>query len=178
MRLLPMQARFVCEYAKSKNGTQAAINAGYKPSNAKGAAIHLLSKATIRDAIRDKQNAVAYRALLAVEDVLRETMIVAFSSLGDYLDFSGDEITEKRASEVDETKLRALQSIKITVRTITDSEGNPDVTRTVEYKLWNKMDALDKLAKHFGMFLDQAEIDRLMKRADEFKARIEGQRPT
>lgn len=175
MRLLPRQARFVCEYVKSKNGEEAAVKAGYKTLCARNHAARLLKNEYILKAIADKQHAIAMRALLSVEDVVRETMIVAFSSLGDYLDFSGDEIVDKAARDIDEMKLRALQSVKITTKTLTLGRGDDaltETTKTVEYKLWDKMVAIEKLAKHFGMFLDQDQMQAIMEKQAEIEARM------
>jgi hypothetical protein len=66
------------------------------------------------------------------------------------------------------TKVRT----KLTVRRI---EGGTELEtiRTVEYRLWDKVAALDKLAKHLGMYLDQGQLDAAHAKADAIKTRLD-----
>lgn len=56
-KLTPKQARFVHEYLVDLNATQAAIRAGYKPSNARQIAADNLSKANIQKAVQEAREA-------------------------------------------------------------------------------------------------------------------------
>ncbi len=51
MPLNPKQARFISEYPKDCNGTQAAIRAGYSPKTAQEQSSRLLSNVKVREAI-------------------------------------------------------------------------------------------------------------------------------
>ena len=113
MDLYPKQARFVLEYVKGRSGTEAAIKAGYPAQSAQVRASQLLSKLKIRNAIRDQRDAISARACLSVDAAIREIMVIAFSDLGEVLDFSGDEIREMPARKIDKKKRRSIQSVKI-----------------------------------------------------------------
>jgi phage terminase small subunit len=179
--LRPRQILFVAELVKgSCSAKDAAIRAGYAPKNARQLAHNLLRNPEIRAAVREGRDHIAARNLITADRLLAEVAIVAFSDLGDFMDFSGNEIVEKRANTIDPKKRRALQSVKITTKTVRLGRGDDaltETTRTVEYKLWDKPAALDKLAKHLGVFLDQDEIKRLLEKADELRARTPEEPP-
>ena len=90
------QKRFVAEYLRQPNGTQAAIRAGYGEKNAASAASRLLRDPQIRQAL---QGIVEVYGGVEPEDVLRELRSVAFAGASDE---SGAQV--KYAS-----KLRALE---------------------------------------------------------------------
>lgn len=56
LQLKYRQARFVVEYCKDQNGTQAAIRAGYSADSAASIASENLTKPEIRDAVNRKMN--------------------------------------------------------------------------------------------------------------------------
>ena len=56
-KLTAKQARFVHEYLVDLNATQAAIRAGYKPSNARQVAADNMSKANIQQAVQEAREA-------------------------------------------------------------------------------------------------------------------------
>ncbi len=103
-------------------------------------------------------------------------MLVAFSDLGDVMDFTGDEIKEIKARKISPAKRRTIQSVRIKTTT-KQYEDYQEVVREVEYKLWDKMAALDKLYKHLAMYADQDEFDKLRKTLDEIKARQKREEP-
>lgn len=176
MAIGPRQAKFIQEYLKLGNATQACINAGYKPDNARQIATQLLSKLHIRERIRDEQNAAAERALISVARTLREISYVAHSDVGDIFDFSGTHLRLKRAKDIPLRARRAIASVKVK-RTI---EGNGDNSREVEvleFKFWDKAAALDKLCRHLAIYADQAEIEKLRALLDEIKARQKREEP-
>ena len=99
------------------------------------------------------------KAELSAERVLMELMRVAFSDVGDVLDFSGDEPRMKPANQIPARARKAISSIKVK-RYLIDGEG--DVDREVEiteYKFWDKPAALEKLAKHLGMLTERVKVE-------------------
>ena len=53
--LTPKQERFVDEYMLDHSGAAAAVRAGYAPGSAKVTACRLLTRANVKDALRDRQ---------------------------------------------------------------------------------------------------------------------------
>lgn len=70
--LSPKHARFVAEYLKDNNATQAAIRAGYSERTAKQQGCRLLTKADVAAAVRKGQKRVAKKAEITVESLAAE----------------------------------------------------------------------------------------------------------
>ena len=65
--LTPRQARFVAEYLKDQNATQAAIRAGYSKGTAKQQGSRLLTNADVAAAVAKGQKRVAEKAEVTLE---------------------------------------------------------------------------------------------------------------
>ncbi len=56
------------------------------------------------------------------------------------------------APEAPDAAWRAVSSVKHKIRRFTDKEGNTEVNREIEYRLWDKNAALEKAAKHIRFY--------------------------
>lgn len=65
------QKRFVIEYCKDENGTQAAIRAGYSEHTAEQIAYQLLQKTSVQEAVSERMEEIATAAAITVEAVLK-----------------------------------------------------------------------------------------------------------
>ncbi|MFC4729104.1 terminase small subunit [Coralloluteibacterium thermophilus] len=72
MALTPKQARFVSEYLKDQNATQAAIRAGYSRGTAKQQGSRLLTNADVAAAVEKGQSRVAAKAEMTVQGHLAD----------------------------------------------------------------------------------------------------------
>ncbi|MFT4410197.1 terminase small subunit [Stenotrophomonas muris] len=70
--LTPKQQRFVQEYLKDHNGTQAAIRTGYSAKTAKQQGSRLLAAPRIQAAVRAGQKKVAKKAEVTVDSLMAE----------------------------------------------------------------------------------------------------------
>lgn len=70
-KLTPKQERFVEEYLKDLNATQAAIRAGYSPKTAQEQSSRLLSNVMVQEAVRAGREAKAKDARVDAQWVLR-----------------------------------------------------------------------------------------------------------
>ena len=70
-KLNPKQAAFVREYLVDRNGTQAAIRAGYSKKTANITASKLLTKANIKDAVDKGEEKHAERCAVTIETIKR-----------------------------------------------------------------------------------------------------------
>ncbi len=147
MSLSPKQAAFVREYLVDSNATEAAKRAGYSPKTAAEQGSRLLRKVKILDAIAAGQKALAATAQINAERVIRELATIAFADLGQLYDADGQLLP---VNQLPEEARRALAGIKIL---------KGDGSGILEYKLWNKVDALEKLGKHLGLFREQMDVD-------------------
>lgn len=69
--------RFVEEYAKDRNGTRAAIRAGYSPSRAGATACILLQDPEVRQMVQDACDAVSRECRVDAEMILKEWVDIA-----------------------------------------------------------------------------------------------------
>lgn len=72
--LKPKEERFCREYVIDYNGTQAAIRAGYKESDAHNRACRLLKKAEVSARVRELQQEIAQRLALSEDFVMIEAL--------------------------------------------------------------------------------------------------------
>lgn len=85
--LTAKQERFIQEYPVDLNATRAAVRAGYSPKTAFVIGYENLQKELIRTAVRRKLEETAHRIGLTADMVLNELSAIAFSNIGDYLDW-------------------------------------------------------------------------------------------
>ena len=73
-KLTKKEERFCLEYVIDYNGTRAAIDAGYKESDAPNRAYRLLKKAEVSARVRELQHEMAERLALSEDFVVLEAM--------------------------------------------------------------------------------------------------------
>lgn len=146
-------ARFVDEYLKDMNGTQAAIRAGYAPGGAHVSASRLLKNAKVIEALKRKQAKIAEKAQVTVEEIVEELKLLAFSRMSHFAkkDANGDPL-------FDLDKLEAAEGAAISELTLDtrrevgsgDEDASAAEVKRVKLKLYDKRGALVDLLKHLG----------------------------
>jgi phage terminase small subunit len=150
--LRPKPARFVQEYLVDLNATQAAIRAGYSAKTAKCIGSRLLTNVDIAAAVREGQQAQWAKAELSASRVLEELRRVGFVNIRGLFQADGQ---MKPVTEWSDEQLAAVASVDI----VTVERGNAPPARVHKLRLWNKVAALDTLAKHFGLLKERLELD-------------------
>lgn len=84
--LTPKQARFVEEYLKDLNATQAAIRAGYEANSADVTGSRLLGNAKVQSALSEAQAARSERTKIDADWVLRRLVAEAEADLAEIYD--------------------------------------------------------------------------------------------
>lgn len=150
MALTPKQARFVAEYLKDLNATQAAIRAGYSAKHADVQGPRLLGNAGISRAVDEALTRRAERVEVKLDDVLRELLRLAMVDIGEAFDEDGD---LKPLKEMSPDVRRAISAIEVE-----DRYGKNDESwRIKKVKFWDKKASLDSLMRHLGAFRDRVE---------------------
>ncbi|MDV4167802.1 terminase small subunit [Rhodovulum sp. FJ3] len=154
--LTPKQARFVEEYLIDLNATQAAIRAGYSEKTAYSMGQRLLKNVEVQKAIAAAQSKRSDRVGVQAEDVLRELVRVGMSDLRKAFTADGK---LRPLNELDDDTASAISSVKVVTRPSgeVDEHGNRAVEYVHEVKLWDKNSALEKIAKHLGMYVERVE---------------------
>jgi len=137
------QKLFCKEYLIDLNGTKAAERAGYSVKTAPEQGSRLLNNVKVCEFLKELMDKRANDAGVTAKDVLDELIKVGFSDIGD---FFNDGYSIKPLSELKDNS-RSIQSIQVD-----DTEGEFGHSRTVKFKLYDKLSALEKIAKHLGMF--------------------------
>lgn len=152
--LKPRHQRFVQEYLVSLDPAAAYKRAGYRSKNDATASANgrrLLRNALISAEIARQQADLAQKCSISAQHVINELARLAFSDIGQVLDFSGPTLKLRPPETINEDARRALASVKVRRYT----EGSGDEAREVEvseFKLADKLTALGKLGRHLGMF--------------------------
>ncbi len=143
--LTPKQKRFCQEYVIDLNGTQAAIRAGYSENSAQEIASENLSKPIVKSYVEKLQQEISKRTEITADMVVNEIAKLAFSNQQDYIE-DGNDI--KDISKIDRDKAAAVESIQTTTSTTKDGT----TTVSVKIKQHSKVQALEQLAKHLGLY--------------------------
>lgn len=134
---------FADYFLESNKATDAARRAGYKqPHNA---ANRLLRHPEVAAYLASKQKKLSDKLEISAERVLREVARIAFSDVTDYIELKHNQVTIKDFKKLSEDQSRAIASVKKTL------DGT-------EFKLHDKVAALDKLCRHLGLFKEK-EVD-------------------
>ena len=142
------QQKFVEHYLITGMVSEAAIRAGYSPASAWSAGSRLKRNPKVAYAIRVGRANEARRAQIAHERVLLELARIAFSDIGEVLDWTGgDDITLRPRREISPHQRAAIAEI---------TPGR--MGKGPRIKLHNKARALDTLARHLGLFEKQSPV--------------------
>lgn len=146
-RLTPRQQRFIEEYLKNLNATQAYLRV-YEVSEsvARRNAARLLTNADISAVIHDRLGQRLGRFKISNESTLQELACIAFSNMANYL-----RIQEDGTAVIDLTNLTAGQKAAIAE---VSYENTGEGTRRVRIRLANKLTALELLGKYLKLFSD------------------------
>ncbi len=138
------QERFVQEYLKDLNATQAAIRAGYSQNTAGKIGHENLTKPEIQAAVAKAMLQRAARTEVTQDRVIHELAKIAFSDLRQVADWSGGQITAKDSGQIPDKVAGAISEVRNT------KEG-------IAVKMHDKIAALDRLGKHLGMFVEKVD---------------------
>jgi phage terminase small subunit len=144
-KLTAQQAAFVGYYLVHLNAAEAARRAGYSPKHADIIGSRVLRNPLVRAALAKRQAAQLQRVELSADRVLEELRRVAFSDIVDIFDEAGH---LRAVHELSPEARATIASIKVTKTNLTSGDGMEDV---VEVKRWDKLKALEVLAKHFRL---------------------------
>lgn len=144
--LTPKQQAFVAEYLVSLNASEAALRAGYSPKTAPFIGAENLKKPQIAAKIAESMTARAERVEVTADDVLAELLTLMRSDVRHFT--VDDRGNLQLAPGAPDKAWRAVSSVKHKIRT----DGDGQTTREIEFRLWDKNSAIEKVAKHIRFF--------------------------
>lgn len=140
--LNPRQMRFADEYLIDFNAYRAYCVAGYKGRGNSGYATssQLLRHPKVREYIEHKKGLIAQQVKVTQEDVIKELKLIAFSNIGDYVEFGGKRVRLKASHELTREQLSVIEQVV--------EQTNTAGLKSIKLKLHPKLTALGILAKH------------------------------
>jgi len=140
-KLTPKQQRFVMEYCRDLNATQAAIRAGYSPKTARSQGQRLLTNVDIGTVLGEERKKIEKRCEVSTDKTVKEIARLAFSNIGDFLTWGEGGVFLKDFNGLTPEKTACIA--KVSNHITKDS-------RTVRFKMHPKLPALHLLMKHLG----------------------------
>lgn len=139
------QQKFVLEYLKDLNATQAAIRAGYTEKTAYAQGSRLLSYAEISEAIATRQGKALAKLDVSAERILRERARLAFFDPRKLFDDAGEPI---HVSKLDDDTAACIAGLDVCV------QGNSEMgfASVLKIKLADKNASLTALEKINGLY--------------------------
>lgn len=134
------QLAFIREFLVDQNAAEAARRAGYSPEHAKSIACVLRQQPKIAERIEAAQAKRREKKAITADRVLEELGRMAFSNMADYVTWGSNGIELREQALLDEDQTAAIADV--------EPKGNGKVTRL---KLYDKLAALNALARHLGM---------------------------
>lgn len=149
MKLSDKQKKFCEEYIIDFNQTQSAIRAGYSAKTAYSIGNENLKKPDIQAYIKELLIKREERTQITADMVVKEWAKVAFFDIRKIFHKEGGLLNPH---DLDDETATVISSIKAR-----DVKVGDDIETIKEYRLNDKMKALDMLAKHLGMFEKEKE---------------------
>jgi phage terminase small subunit len=147
--LTDKQRRFCEEYLIDLNATQAAIRAGYSEKTAHSIGNENLIKPEINTYISELQQKRSEKTAITAEMILQELAKLGFSDISNF--YEDDGVTLRNVKELGNRLSAAISQIKVTETTHGTGKFQKKEVKT-EFKLHDKLAALEKIARHIGFF--------------------------
>lgn len=146
--LTDQQALFCMKYVELKtHGTNAALAAGYSPKNAGVSASALLKNPNIMGFIKELQKDLSMQIGINAADIAREYAKIGFSDIRKIFDENGNLIN---ITDIDNQHSSNISSVEIFEEYIGKGEDRNSIGQTKKIKFYDKVAALDKLARMIG----------------------------
>lgn len=161
-RLAPTdrELAFLAEYlANGRNATRAYLsvwpNAGLVTARTRAAKV--LAKPNVRTRLRRLEREYRRKVGVEAERVLAELAAVAFSDVGEVIDLASFCLRAR----ISPAARRSIASLKVRTDTRKHAKG-VTVRQTVEVRFHSKAEALEKIARHLGLFRELPPLEMIL----------------
>lgn len=146
--------RFVAEYLKDLNATQAAIRAGYSEKTANQQGPALLVNPGISAAIAEGQAKQLEQAHL---DATETKKVIGWQCRRDIRRLFDSDGNLRPIHTLSEEEASYIDGLDVVKRNVTAGDGQTDTV--LKLKLANRQGYVEMAAKHFGLLVDKGEVD-------------------
>jgi len=147
--LTAKQARFVEEYLVDLSAAAAARRAGYSEKMADRIGYQLLEKTRVQSAIEAAQKERSARTGITADRVIAEIAKIAFADPRKVMAWGPSGVTLKDSETLSDADAAIVSEV---------SESISQAGSSVKIKLHSKLDALEKLARHVGVYDAESRI--------------------
>ena len=158
--LTPNQKMFADEWLKDRNGVRSYTMAYPNVKNWQTAGVmahHLLKNTKVSAYISERLELISQNAQIDQEGVIKRYMMLLDYKISDFFYDSGE---MKPLSEIPEDKVYAIMGLKHSKKTMITPDHVIIENFIKDFKLANKVDVLNALARHLGMFAKDNEQQR------------------
>jgi phage terminase small subunit len=169
--LTPKMRRFVEEYPKDLNGTQAAIRAGYAADSAAQRGNWLLRQKKVLKALRKEMKRITERNKVNQDNVVRELARIAFSNMADFAEWDQGGVLLRSSQVLSREATAVIKEV---------SETATPKSTTVKIKLYDKPQSLITLCRYLGILDRETEKDdakETAKKVRSFLDQVDGSVP-
>lgn len=152
MPLRPKHERFVAEYLKDCNATQAAIRAGYSAKTAKVQGSDLLTKPDIKAAVKAGQQAALDDAGLTIRDVAEAIGRQVKADIRCLFDDRGN---LRPIKDLTQAEASLIAGFEVIIKNAKAGDGVTDEIHKVKLKDQSKY--VEMAAKHFGWLIEKVD---------------------
>lgn len=139
--------RFADKYFETLNASLSAEYAGFSIETARQQGWQILQREDVQEYLDKKRVELSLKTGITAEKVLREVARIAFSDIRDYYKEDNNLIP---ITDLDDDAAAALSSVKSLEETIPGTSIVVGINK--EIRLYNKLDGLEKLARHLGLY--------------------------
>ncbi|MCW5739419.1 MAG: terminase small subunit [Alphaproteobacteria bacterium] len=163
--LSPRHERFVLEFLKDGNATQAYVRAGYSPRGAQPSASRLLRDPRIEAAIAAGRARMAQALEVDVTRLAQEYARIAFANVVDFLTVEADGRVRVDLMKASQAQCASIVELKVS------NHGKQE--QTVTLKL-GKLQALNMLTKQVGLLVAKPKPGLTPEDRERYEERIAG----
>ena len=145
--MLDQHIRFVDKYFETLNAAESARYAGFSEDTSKQEGWRLLQRDDVQDYLDKLRAELAEKTGVSKQKVISEIARLAFSDIRKY--YTGDDQL-KAITDLDDDEAAALLSVKMLEEKIPGTDIVTGINK--EIKLYDKLGALEKLARHLGLY--------------------------
>lgn len=167
MSLNHKQRRFVAEYLKDSNATQAAIRAGYSKKTAYSVGGRLLKHAEVQRALNGHLEKIEEKAGFTAAEILREIGRVA---MVDVTKAFGPDGRLLPLDKIPEEVRRCIAGIEYEDLYEGRGADKEKVGDLVKLKFWDKNKGLEMAGRHLKLFVDRVQIENVDELAHRLNA--------
>lgn len=158
------RAVFIQEYLVDRNGTRAAIAAGYAPRSASVTSCRLLKNAKVQAELSQATEQRLERLEVTADAVIQELAKVAFANLHDCLS-----LREDGSISVDLARITPAQAAGLADLRIDEYTSEKGCMTRTRLKLGAKTRALELLGKHLGLWTDHPQAKHDLNLSEAFE---------